>query len=146
MWINNQPSINFFWKLKNLTFNSQECQISKFKWDAILCCKILKSRIVVLCITNVPLKSFHLNGRIKGFHPQILILDLHYMLPKLNLEVHEWLYVSSILLWQSSFSYSLFSMNHGFLIRIYSTKTNVPRKKVESLSLCVPPKSNFNFT
>ena len=146
MWINNQPSINFFWKLKNLTFNSQECQISKFKWDAILCCKILKSRIVVLCHTNVPLKSFHLNGRIKGFHPPILILDLHYMLPKVTLEVHEWLYVSSILLWQSFFSYSLFSMNHGFLIRIYSTKTNVLRKKVESLSLCVPPKSNFNFT
>lgn len=146
MWINNQPSINFFWKLKNLTFNSQECQISKFKWDAILCCKILKSRIVVLCHTNVPLKSFHLNGRIKGFHPPILILDLHYMLPKVTLEVHEWLYVSSILLWQSFFSYSLFSMIHGFLIRIYSTKTNVLRKKVESLSLCVPPKSNFNFT
>ena len=69
------------------------------------------------------------------FHPQILILDLHYMLPKLNLEVHEWLYVSSILLWQSFFSYSLFSMNHGLLIRIYSTKTCPQEKSWKSQSL-----------
>ena len=47
--------------------------------------------MVVLCHKNVLLKSFHLNGHIKGFHSQILILDLHHMLPKLNLEVHEWL-------------------------------------------------------
>lgn len=99
----------------------------------------MKSRIVVLCDTNVPLKSLHLNGCTKGFHPQILILDLQYMLPKLNLEVHEWLYLSSILLWQSFFSYSLFLMNHGFSIPMYSTKTNLPSKKSwKSQSLCAP--------